>query len=70
MRFEELALADADSDGEITQAELEAAPVPGAFDTGNDEVANLWAFLVAQSRTLGHVDGEGHCDAVPLVGAD
>lgn len=63
--FAALAAADADDDGAITQAELEAADI-GAYDPGSaGGVDNLWAYLVAQSATLGHVDGEGHCDAEP-----
>ncbi len=46
----------------LTRAELEAAGI-GAYDPGNADVDDLWAWLVAQSATLGHVDGEGHCDA-------
>ncbi len=60
--FQGLADADTDADGEITKAELEAAGI-GALDPGSEnDVDNLWAWLVAQSRTLGHVDGEGHCE--------
>jgi hypothetical protein len=53
-----------DGDGELTVAELAAAPVaPTGLDVGSlSEVDDLWAYLQAQSRTLGHVDGEGHCD--------
>ncbi len=60
--FQALADADADTDGVITEAELAATDI-GAFDPGSDgAVDNLWTWLIAQSRTLGHVDGEGHCD--------
>lgn len=59
--FQALADADTDGDGEITQAELEAADL-GSYDPGSDgHVDNLWKFLSAQSTSLGHVDGEGHC---------
>ena len=60
------ALADADTDGDdqITQAELAATGL-GSYDGGSEgDVNDLWAFLVAQSRTLGHINGEGHCDIV------
>jgi hypothetical protein len=61
--FQELADADTDGDDEITRAELEAADI-GSLDPGSDdEVDDLWSWLVAQNATLGHVDGEGHCDA-------
>lgn len=59
--FQPLADADADDDGEITAAELGETDI-GAYDPGNEDIGDLWTFLVAQHRTLGHVDGEGHCD--------
>jgi len=63
--FQGLADADADGDDAITQEELAAADI-GAYDPGSaGGVDNLWAWLTAQSRQLGHVDGEGHCDAAP-----
>lgn len=63
--FQALADADADADGNITQAELAATDI-GAYDPGSEDgVDDLWAWLVAQTRTLGHVDGEGHCHATP-----
>lgn len=63
MRFQALADADADDDGEITQDELEVADI-GLYDAGSEGTAtNLWLFLTAQSHTLGHVNGEGHCHA-------
>lgn len=62
VRFQALADADTDSDGTITRAELEATGI-GAYDPGSaNEIDNLWSWLEAQSSTLGHVDGEGHCD--------
>jgi hypothetical protein len=61
--FQALADADKDSDGEVTRAELAAAGV-GAYDPGSGGgIDDLWSWLVAQTRTLGHVDGEGHCHA-------
>ncbi len=61
--FDPLAAADEDDDGEITQDELENADL-GALDPGSDDdIEDLWAYLNAQTRTLGHVDGEGHCHA-------
>lgn len=62
LRFQPIADADADADGEVTQAELAAQDL-GAYDPGNLDLSDLWSFLVAQHRTLGHVDGEGHCEA-------
>ncbi len=64
--FQPLADADADADGEITQAELAATDI-GAYDPGSEDgIDDLWTWLLAQTRTLGHVDGEGHCHATPV----
>jgi hypothetical protein len=60
--FQPLAKSDADDDGAITEGELGAADI-GGHDPGNEDISDLWSFIVAQSRTLGHVDGEGHCEA-------
>ena len=61
LRFDHYAAADADDDGVISQAELELASV-GALDVGNTGVETLWGYLEAQITTLGHANGEGHCD--------
>jgi hypothetical protein len=64
--FQPLAEADADADDELTQAELSARSI-GAYDAGSEgNVENLWQWLLAAARTVGHVDGEGHCEAHPL----
>lgn len=61
--FQAFADADADEDGVITQAELADTDI-GAYDPGSEGgIDDLWVWLIAQSRTLGHVDGEGHCHA-------
>ncbi|MEM7448897.1 MAG: hypothetical protein AAF355_11715 [Myxococcota bacterium] len=63
--FRALADADLNEDGSITQPELAATDI-GAYDPGSsDGVDDLWAWLVAQTQTLGHVDGEAHCRAAP-----
>jgi hypothetical protein len=62
LSFQPLADADADADGEVTQAELAEQDI-GPYDPGNLDLSDQWSFLVAQHRTLGHVDGEGHCEA-------
>ncbi len=59
--FDSLAEADDNGDGEITEGELSSADI-GAYDPGSEDgIDDLWAFLNAQAKTLGHVDGEGHC---------
>lgn len=59
--FGPLAESDEDGDGAITQRELARQDI-GAYDPGNEDgIDDLWAWLSAQAKTLGHVDGEGHC---------
>ncbi len=58
--------ADADMDGEITQAELSAVSLidlpADQYGTGGvDGVNDLGAFVSFLSRTLGHFRGEGEC---------
>lgn len=55
--------ADADEDGEVTLAELEAVPVaPLGYSVGQySDVNTLGQFVRFLTQTLGHVDGEGHC---------
>jgi len=55
--------ADADGDGDVTLAELAGVSVSSlGYDVGRyGDVTDLAAFVAFLSRTLGHVDGEGHC---------
>ncbi len=61
--FQVLADADVDADGDITRAELEATDVASTgYGVGQySEVTDLWAFVSHLTRTLTHIDGEGHC---------
>lgn len=63
LRGQAIVDADADADGEVTRAELEAVSVAElGYDVGSRaEVQDLYAFIAFLTRTLGHVDGEGHC---------
>jgi hypothetical protein len=66
LRFEAMAAADADKDGEVTLAELakvDLTTLPaGQYGTGGSgTVKNLRQFVEALSRTLIHYQGEGHC---------
>jgi len=72
VRFQNIADADADKNGEVTLAELEAVklarlpPANGAYGTGSDsKVVDLKAFVTELSRTVGHFRGEGECFAKP-----
>lgn len=63
VRFELVAQADVDGDGEVTQAELLAVdlrPLPN-YQVGSTGIVDLWHFIAHQTGTLGHIDGEGHC---------
>ncbi len=55
--------ADADGDGVITQDELNAVSVATlGYAVGQySEVGTLGEFVSFLTQTLGHVDGEGHC---------
>jgi hypothetical protein len=63
--FDVLAEADADDDGEIAPAELAAFDITTLpnYQVGAYPVDDLWAFVRHQTSTVGHIDGEGHCDA-------
>jgi hypothetical protein len=63
LRGRALVEADADLDGAVTLDELAMVPVAelGYRVGSRSEVTDLGAFVAALTRTLGHVDGEGHC---------
>lgn len=66
LRFEALAGADADDDGEVTLEELSQVPLidlpAGTYGTGNlSDVDDLRAYIEALVANLGHFNGEGHC---------
>ncbi len=70
VRFDNIAAADANDDGEVTLEELAAvklAAIPagqGTYGTGSAAGINdLRAFVEALSRTVGHYRGEGECFA-------
>ena len=62
--FDIIASADADGDMVITQEELAAVDITGEtrYQVGSRDITDLWSFIVAQTETLGHIDGEGHCE--------
>lgn len=69
-RFDAIAKADADGDGEVTLEELAAVrlyaidPADGGYGTGAAANVNtLRDFVTALSRTIGHYRGEGECFA-------
>lgn len=69
LRFQALADADANGDGRIELEELAASGL-GAYDPGNDdEVQELRGWLRASARSMGHINGEAHCDLASLGGS-
>jgi hypothetical protein len=65
-RFDALAAADADGDGDVTLDELSAVKLvriaEGTYGTGSvSDVDDLGAFVRAQTASIGHFQGEGHC---------
>lgn len=62
--FQLIADADADGDGEVTEAELRAKDITSEerYQVGSEDIDNLYDYIAAQTRTLGHIDGEGHCE--------
>jgi hypothetical protein len=71
VRFNGMAAADADNNGEVTLEELGRVKLvdvaEGTYGTGSaSHVDDLAAFVEALTVTLGHYRGEGHCAARAL----
>ena len=68
LRFDPIAAADADADGRVTLEEL--AQVSGTafealdhYDVAPDsQIDDLRAYVTYLATTIGHIDGEGHCE--------
>ena len=62
--FDLIAASDGDGDGVVTAAEMGARDISGEarYQVGNAAIDDLWGFVAAQVGTLGHIDGEGHCE--------
>ena len=62
LRFQAIADADANDDGEVTMAELEATPLDvRLYDRSGLPASTLGAFITSLTRTVGHFRGEGEC---------
>lgn len=67
LRFDTLAAADADGDGEVTLDELAAAQLDvKLYDPSGLPAGDMKAFVSALARTVGHFRGEGECAVSPL----
>jgi hypothetical protein len=66
MKFDLVASADADEDGMVTVAELAGVDISARADygVGSEDIDDLGAFIAYQTGTVGHIDGEGHCETV------
>lgn len=64
VRFDAIAAADGDEDGDVTTDELGAVDITGfeRYQVGSFDVEDLWTFVDHQTSTVGHIDGEGHCE--------
>lgn len=67
LRFDVIASADADDDGEVTLDELAAiqladlSSAQGTYGVGAFDVDDMRGFVEAATTSLGHFNGEGHC---------
>lgn len=65
--FDLIAQADTDGDGDgnVTNEELRGLDITrqDRYQVGSRNITNLWDFIEAQTGTVGHIDGEGHCEA-------
>ena len=62
--FDLIAAADMDLDGAITLDELRAQSLSGQtrYQVGGRDIDDLHGFIVEKARTVGHINGEGHCE--------
>jgi hypothetical protein len=64
LAFQAWADADADADGAITQAELEAVDLATiGYEAAGIDVTNLWEFVSFSVAIMAHLNGEGECVA-------
>jgi hypothetical protein len=62
LRFDGIAAADADADGEVTLAELDATLLDvRVYSAAGLQAATLGGFITILARTIGHFRGEGEC---------
>lgn len=64
--FDLIAAADKDGDGVITELELRKLDIRAQdrYQVGDlTAITDLWSFIEQQTTTLGHFNGEGHCDS-------
>ncbi len=62
--FDLIASADFNRDGEVTSGELAAVDISTEerYQVGSTDIRDLESFISYQVGTVGHIDGEGHCE--------
>jgi hypothetical protein len=62
--FDLVASADSNMNGEVTAEELRGLDITrqSRYQVGSRDITELWSYIEAQTSTLGHIDGEGHCE--------
>ncbi len=66
--FDIVASADVNGDDEVSVPELWERDITGEtrYQVGSrDDILDLWTYMEALATTVGHIDGEGHCEAAP-----
>jgi hypothetical protein len=68
LRFDAMAAADTNDDGEVTMAELDAQILDVTrYNPSPFTVSTLGGFVTELARTVGHFRGEGECSVSPLA---
>ena len=64
--FDLIAASDANADGAVTQEELAAVDITAEarYQVGSHDIKDLWSFIAYQATTVGHINGEGHCESL------
>lgn len=64
LSFDPMAAADRDGDDLVTVEELAGLDISAEerYQVGSLDIDDLWGFIDQQVSTVGHIDGEGHCD--------
>jgi hypothetical protein len=62
--FDLVASADTNDDGQVSVNELWERSISGEtrYQVGDRDIVDLWTYLEALALTIGHIDGEGHCE--------
>jgi hypothetical protein len=68
LRFDAMAAADTNGDGEVTMAELDAQTLDVTkYNPSPFTVTTLGGFVTSLARTVGHFRGEGECSVAPIT---